>query len=635
MFKVMDFLAEVSRSCLLSRYLISLLLVSLVAVLILPTGEGKLIGDHVCQTELIVPKEEQIWELKNRTIRTYKWCLNVPPRCAEYSTRLVNESKIVVVNVTKPSEICCNGFKEYKNYCVSECADCENGVCIKGFCVCQAGWTGPECNSRITTTDSTTSISSTTFRPLLDVATVTSKQEELFTSVRPPVILTTRRIENSSLRPILSTTTQYTAKVFNTSPDIVLKVDSIFPLSTTKPYTTVSHIQSFSKIQKNQATSVPTKITIPMVESTTTQKSIKMDELEGSGSKVTQNWPKLVAESTMMFDATDQESGSKSSEPLINQSNQFDQEEYDDNNYEEFGSSFESIESDDKLVQTDVDLFKEGLIDAGTSTTPKPTTPLIKPSLNKNLADNENSILKEHLLKDLDDFISERHEEHSSLEEMRKNTKYSIENAAGKNLIYSICAAALTTFLILVAAVTMYSMKNSRKKLEKEKSRTKRNGAGVAVYTTSIFHSPLPDPPTPTCENPIYPLVVSNESLKRKSISQRETMEIQEFNVVFHKPIKNPKLDTKLYLYDHPPSTGSYRASSEVDTLSQYNFSQRSQPEIITEPVYDEIPSKDPFGVTYVNTQRDGEAVYANSSKTKRESADASCLYMNTCRTKF
>lgn len=94
-------------------------------------------------------------------------------------------------------------------------------------------------------------------------------------------------------------------------------------------------------------------------------------------------------------------------------------------------------------------------------------------------------------------------------------------------------------------------------------------------------------------------------------------------------------LAVKHYLYDHPPSTGSYRASSDVDAISQYSLSQKNTFGIITEPVYDEIPSKEE-DILNVSTQPSTSSHYTNHTINKVQSETVNSLYMNTCgRTHF
>ncbi|KAF7273322.1 hypothetical protein GWI33_013965 [Rhynchophorus ferrugineus] len=59
-------------------------------------ANGELLGDHICQIEITEPVEVLTWELKNKTVRTYKWCMNVPPRCSKYDQQVVNQTKTIM-----------------------------------------------------------------------------------------------------------------------------------------------------------------------------------------------------------------------------------------------------------------------------------------------------------------------------------------------------------------------------------------------------------------------------------------------------------------------------------------------------------------------------------------------------------
>lgn len=66
-------------------------------------------------------------------------------------------------------------------------------------------------------------------------------------------------------------------------------------------------------------------------------------------------------------------------------------------------------------------------------------------------------------------------------------------------------------------------------------------------------------------------------------------------------------IDCKKYLYDHPPSTGSYRAASLPDpTEIDSRLNMETTTTTRTEPVYDEIPNRCEFekepGSIYMNT---------------------------------
>ncbi|XP_030752133.1 uncharacterized threonine-rich GPI-anchored glycoprotein PJ4664.02-like isoform X2 [Sitophilus oryzae] len=190
------------------------------------------------------------------------------------------------------------------------------------------------------------------------------------------------------------------------------------------------------------------------------------------------------------------------------------------------------------------------------------------------------------------------------------------QDPTGKNLIYSVCAASITTGIILVVVIVFVALRKNKKRMGKDEE--KKDVATVAVYTTSIFHTPLPEPPS--FENPSYITATDRNSWKNPI----ESIEVRD---ILPYPSRDCKTEFKTYLYDHPPSTGSYRASSNIDALSQYNNSRKLSftGTTVLDPVYDEIPGN--------------EEEYSVPKKSYRpvpREADNFNLYMNTCRsTKF
>ncbi|XP_018573875.1 uncharacterized protein LOC108912930 [Anoplophora glabripennis] len=145
----------------------------------------------------------------------------------------------------------------------------------------------------------------------------------------------------------------------------------------------------------------------------------------------------------------------------------------------------------------------------------------------------------------------------------------------------SISVSAATTVALILLALVIVTIK--RKYKHKQKVDNKKNDV-LAVYTTSIFHTPLPDPPT--CENPSY-----LSSLECQTCLSEPT--VKTCTVYSMNTSNQTKPDCKNYEYDYPPSSGSYRAASIIEPLDA-NVNQR--PIFIqTEPVYDEIPCRGDF----------------------------------------
>ncbi|KAF7274246.1 hypothetical protein GWI33_013084, partial [Rhynchophorus ferrugineus] len=127
----------------------------------------------------------------------------------------------------------------------------------------------------------------------------------------------------------------------------------------------------------------------------------------------------------------------------------------------------------------------------------------------------------------------------------------------------------------------------------------------------------------PSFENPTYTSATS-----RKTWNNHD--ESIEFNNIQFYPASTIDRKTECSsqpgtcFYDHPPSTGSYRASSEVDALSMYSISRKPPLSTVLDPVYDEIPSSGEYSIP------------RKSPPVPLEKNDNFCLYVNTCgSTKF
>lgn len=261
-------------------------------------------------------------------------------------------------------ETCCDGFQEQNHFCVSQCPECRHGICIRGTCLCQIGFTGLLCDSHEVTLPEYHNLTITTAQP---------------------------------------TTTEF------------------------------------------------------------------VDKLEGSG----EPFFKEEHEAIMAI----------RSEPEDDDVSITDSMDFTDPIAEEDASA-----ADYRILVGDIFENSNSVRDnreelTTTTSTIMRTTKLVVP------VSAEQDLVKENLLRHSDNRLEEKYERRSSVENFKED-ELGMEETTDKNVIYSICSASLATFLILVVVVTMYAVKNSRKKMQ-DKGR-KKDVASVAVYTSSIFHSPLP-----------------------------------------------------------------------------------------------------------------------------------------------
>ncbi|KAK9881006.1 hypothetical protein WA026_014349 [Henosepilachna vigintioctopunctata] len=209
-------------------------------------------------------------------------------------------------------------------------------------------------------------------------------------------------------------------------------------------------------------------------------------------------------------------------------------------------------------------------------------------------------------LEDIPDFRQKKEEDNYLSDEISGEFNYS--STDNGSLVTHVSIAVFTTFILVMIMTLMvlvhYYTRRRRKRTSKITSEHHQNYSGgptVSVYTHSIFHTPLPDPPT--FENPVFASPTDN-SLDHRTF---QTHLVCSLKFPGHHP-----LEEKEYTYDHPPSTGSYRAASIPEPPD-------SNEAITAEPLYDEIPSNN-----------------KEINKTIQQPYKSSCIYVNTCgRTKF
>nr|XP_022919734.1 uncharacterized protein LOC111428453 isoform X2 [Onthophagus taurus] len=183
------------------------------------------------------------------------------------------------------------------------------------------------------------------------------------------------------------------------------------------------------------------------------------------------------------------------------------------------------------------------------------------------------------------------------------NNNFSNENLIiDSRLFITVLCAVLFSVLVILFAVTfcvLHRLKERKRECElKIKEKSAQNIPSVSVTARSIFHTPLPEPPT--FQNPVF-------SLPLDSNLQPNAIEVV-CNMNFPKSTSSTLQE---FFYDHPPSTGSYRAASipepPTPLLEKLSF----------DPIYDEIPNQK-------------KQISSSSSPPPSYISDKSTLYMNT-----
>ncbi|XP_031328078.1 uncharacterized protein LOC116159264 [Photinus pyralis] len=157
------------------------------------------------------------------------------------------------------------------------------------------------------------------------------------------------------------------------------------------------------------------------------------------------------------------------------------------------------------------------------------------------------------------------------------------------HIIFSVGAVVgILATIIIIVAVTFLTTQNYKYKHNKMSilgnDKNTKNGSSdgrlsaVAIYTRSVFHTPLPEPPA--LEIPIF----------SAPLESRTTATSLQAHVVCSMHLQNEtnnRKDARFIdeFYDHPPSTGSYRAASIPEPPYLQTVTSASK-----EHLYDEIP---------------------------------------------
>lgn len=83
-------------------------------------------------------------------VRTYTWCLKVPPRCTKYKVEMRDRIKIQTEVRERVVDVCCAGYASDRTetQCLPVCDGCLHGVCATpDTCSCEPGYTGDRCDT--------------------------------------------------------------------------------------------------------------------------------------------------------------------------------------------------------------------------------------------------------------------------------------------------------------------------------------------------------------------------------------------------------------------------------------------------------------------------------------------------------
>lgn len=550
-------------------------------------------GENVCQEKETYKVNVTHYVLRNVTVRSYVWCYRFPPRCTNFSVKLVNDTEIREEDGVRYKNVCCAEYElnEDGNLCIpkSHCTvNCINGTCnTESKCYCNPGYRGDDCSK----------------------ACIANRWGRYC------------RYHCNCIRGTCDPATGHCtcpsgwsgSRCNDTCPN------GTFGLS----------CSSACDCQSNECNPIDGQcIYNPISQNSKHKNSTNVDNglkrlVEDASRKLPRNdsartavLQKYHTFNIKVLNNNESKSNDLKStiEPMIN----FNQEHMDnksvslpteittthDNNdyppiywkaHDNFVLTLEKGTSSTKS-----NIFKDNV----TEGTPK----LLRMKVLKSYEEDDSDMT---LLNDM------RPREEAYLDDGEVQTKFSRTT----HLFFTIGAIAGVSLLLigvlsLVLAIRRYKRispeNNDDNNENDQKQCVLKGGKGnmMSVTTRSIFHTPLPDPPI--INNPIFTTPI-------ESSSTFETHVICSVNISNAHPPSKENADKAEMFYDHPPSTGSYRAVSLPEPPEKDRIHPLTNGITTGEPVYDEIPCwKSPeVECNQIYQNQDLPGIYANSISRK------------------
>ncbi|XP_013165245.1 PREDICTED: flocculation protein FLO11-like isoform X3 [Papilio xuthus] len=243
---------------------------------------ASLSGPNVCMVKQKYNITKRVKYRAPMSVRTYEWCFSMPPRCSRWSTEMRDLTRLETEERTAEVAVCCPGYKmkdvscvpicpygktgpgcsddcpenKWGPNCVYNCSQCaEHGGCspLTGDCECEDGWQGESCEFRMSTTQATTTV-----------------MEKLLTTSKPTTIT------NPTTGTSLSRTTISNA---STASSTTLETSTVTPF--TSEFTSSSSTTSNSPKSTTSTLATSPKETPTTTEINLTTRKIELENLSG------------------------------------------------------------------------------------------------------------------------------------------------------------------------------------------------------------------------------------------------------------------------------------------------------------------------------------------------------------------
>ncbi|OWR45267.1 nimrod A [Danaus plexippus plexippus] len=465
-------------------------------------------GPNVCMVQQKYNITKRVKYRAPMSVRTYEWCFAMPPRCSKWSTEMRELTRLETGERIAEVAVCCPGYKmrdvtcvpicpsgkmgnncsedcpadKWGPNCAKDCGECNNGYCdsITGECECDEGWQGESCQVRMPTTSPPALMEKLLTTTKSTVQTLATSVPTTLTTISTSImqILSTSKPSLSSSIVVTSSTekTENTPKTSTSQTTITSVVNPTLSYENVTPSTTlwVDNKEKFLKTtvtnfiynrtETSEAVTIPSSTTTALKTSSTTTINVTepstIEHITTAPSTITSVTP--TVSSTVKRNST-------TTEPKIN--------------------TVLTVEKEIRAEPTPK--IETTTKNQSTSVKFKPKEIWIKPSQKE----------PEHITA----VMSDRERDHTSLDLI------SVISIAGGVMMAVITVAVV---IVMIERCKRHRYDDVRKINDIRMQVIMDNNDEPPPYVRSIFHTPLPEPPT-TDRNHYQPISTLDRNLKQ------------------------------------------------------------------------------------------------------------------------